>query len=213
MPLTLLHHDTPYHALAVWRMNESTETLMNLAALSTQEEVHCRAIKLEKRRREWLAARLLRNQLIPHATVLNHANGKPYIAGGPFVSFSHSDHFAALMTASVPCGVDIQRPDPKLARIHSKFILQEDMANAPDDDQSRLQWITIVWSAKEAIFKCFGEHVHFASDIRLHPFTPEDSLLRADYHGVHGTQSFDLEVRRMDDYYITLTPALNTPQP
>jgi 4'-phosphopantetheinyl transferase EntD len=212
MPVILLHHDTPQHALAVWRMDESTETLMTLAALTTKEEAHCRAIKLEKRRREWLAARLLRNQLLPDAAVLNHANGKPYIAGGPFISFSHSDHFAALMTASVPCGVDIQRPDPKLARIQTKYILEEDMAYAPDDAQDRLRWVTIVWSAKEAIFKCFGEHVHFASDIRMHPFTPTDSLLSADYHGVHGTLQFTLEVRRMDDYYFTLTPALNTPQ-
>lgn len=212
MPLTLLHHDAPYHALAVWRMDEPTDTLITLAAPTPQEEKYCQAIKLEKRRREWLAARLLLKQLIPDAVVLNHANGKPYIAGGPFISFSHSDHFAALMTASAPCGVDIQRPDPKLARIHSKFILEEDMAKAPADEQSRLRWITIVWSAKEAIFKCFGEHVHFASDVRLHPFTPEDTHLRADYRGVHGTQSFELEVRRMDDYYFTLTPALNTPQ-
>jgi len=212
MPLTLLHHDAPFHALAVWRMDEPTDKLMTLAALTPQEEKHYQAIKLEKRRREWLVARLLLKQLLPEAVVLNHTNGKPYIAGGPFISFSHSDHFAALITASVPCGVDIQRPDQKIARIHSKFILEEDMANAPADEQSRLRWITIVWSAKEAIFKCFGEHVHFATDIRMHPFIPEDSRLRADYHGVHGTQSFFLEVRRMDDYYFALTPALNTPQ-
>ncbi|MFM7726830.1 MAG: 4'-phosphopantetheinyl transferase superfamily protein, partial [Flavobacteriales bacterium] len=58
--------------------------------------------------------------------------------------------------------------------------------------EEALRALTIVWSAKEAIFKYWGERVVFAADIEVLPFRCDDQSIIARYSGVHGIRDFNL---------------------
>ena len=143
-----------------------------------------------KRRIEWVVLQhLLRLGGIKELHYL--PNGKPEVIGPEYISISHGNALAGIALASVPVGLDCQHPDEKLVRIRQKFCGREELefcAAAPDP----LAMLTIVWSAKEAVFKYFGEEVHFARDIRLDPFAAEDRWLTAQYRGIHGEKEFSL---------------------
>jgi 4'-phosphopantetheinyl transferase EntD len=60
------------------------------------------------------------------------------------------------------------------------------------DPTSALRDMTIIWSAKEAIFKFWGENVAFAEHIEIAPFACDDTRITAHYKGVHGQRTLQL---------------------
>jgi phosphopantetheinyl transferase (holo-ACP synthase) len=76
-------------------------------------------------------------------------------------------------------GFDIQLEDEKLMKIRQRFAHPSELdaaANSPNE----LAYVTILWSAKEAVFKVFGEEFTFAEHIRIRAFQPGQSSLVAD---------------------------------
>ncbi|MFN8776072.1 MAG: 4'-phosphopantetheinyl transferase family protein [Flavobacteriales bacterium] len=209
MPIELLITDSSYpRLLAVWCMSETSSELLDLADLNDAERLQWKSIRLEKRKREWLGQRILCKRFVPGSTVAYLASGKPVIPGGPHISFSHHGHYAAIMIAEVPCGLDLQAPDTKLMALRSRFMHADELAQMPDDPDQQLTWLTLAWTAKEAIFKCFGEHVHFAGHIRMRSYSAEAVDLQAGYHSVHGEQIFMLAVMKLGDTILTFTPPI-----
>jgi phosphopantetheinyl transferase len=188
MPAEIVHsarQDQPF-TLALWTITESDEALQTLWENSGSSEPKP-AFKSTRRNREWLASRLLMQHLqLPPVSYL--PNGKPVISHGYF-SLSHCENRVALVLAETPVGIDIQLPTEQIRRIHTKF--------CSTSEQSRftptpLREMTIIWSAKEAIFKFWGENVAFANDIEVAPFHCDDSRLTAHYRGIHGNRQFEL---------------------
>jgi phosphopantetheinyl transferase len=91
------------------------------------------------------------------------ANGRPFLKTKgkiPGISISHSDGKAVAMAASCgTCGIDIQKISSRISKIESKFIDTNEkkfrrndcLANFSDET-----FLTLVWSAKEALRKGSG---------------------------------------------------------
>lgn len=188
MPAEIVHsarQDQPF-TLALWTITESDETLQTLWENSGSSEPKP-AFKSPRRNREWLASRLLMQHLqLPPVSYL--PNGKPVIPGGYF-SLSHCENRVALVLAETPVGIDIQLPTEQIRRIHTKFCSPTEQSRF---SPTPLREMTIIWSAKEAIFKFWGENVAFAEHIEIAPFTAYDARISAHYKGVHGQRTFEL---------------------
>jgi phosphopantetheinyl transferase len=195
MPAEIVHapnENAPF-TLAIWTLNESDEALHNQWEQCGSSEVKP-VIKSARRNREWLASRLLMHHMnVPKLTYL--PNGKPVLPAGQ-LSISHCDNLVALVLADSPVGIDVQQPTEQIRTILTKFCSPAEQARLMSashaDPLSALRDMTIIWSAKEAIFKYWGENVAFAEHIEIAPFTGDDARITAHYGGAHGQRTFEL---------------------
>ncbi len=146
-------------SLGVWRIDESETKLRSVLQLSEAEEAQLAKIQGKGRRREFLAARLLLHQLsgrTERGSLIKNEHGKPFLEHSAFhVSISHTHQYSAAVGHVQPCGVDIQLFVPKIERIAPRFMAAEELIFLTD--ANRLIFQHLVWSAKEAIYKCYGQ--------------------------------------------------------
>jgi len=174
--------------LALWSPTETNEELVQLwESISVSQQIPL--FKAGHRKREWLATRLLMNRLgIEQHDFL--ASGKPVIPGGG-ISISHCKGSVAIVTSDFNIGLDIQEPTEQIFTIRSKFCSATEWSWL-ETHRETLRALTIVWSAKEAIFKYWGEEVDFAQHIEILPFECDASIIDARYKGGHGERNFRL---------------------
>ncbi len=205
MPLIIYQKDISDHArLAVWKMTESNEELADILEKSGGRVDGLSSIKLEKRIREWLITQILLDLMARGKTMRYLENGKPILSHNLHISVSHCGELAGLVVSDRPVGLDIQGIDEKLYRIKNKFCHPSELKNLPDGP-TRLEHLTVLWSVKEAVFKFFGENVHFAKDIITTDFHYTQPNLTAEYNGIHGEKTFHLTNISMDGYHIVAT--------
>lgn len=104
-------------------------------------------------RREFLAWRaIVRRELGSGIVVEYMPDGRPYVAGGPFISVSHSREIVAVRISDAPCAVDTEPLDRNFDRAKSRYITA---AEESLSDDPRLP--AAVWCAKEALYKLSGD--------------------------------------------------------
>jgi len=177
-----------FFTLAFWTPSETDEELVDIWG-TISSGANMPIIKVPHRRREWLSSRILMQKI--GITGLGFLpNGKPVLPVGA-ISMSHCNGSVAVVTSENAIGVDIQVPAEQIGVIRRKFCSASEWAWLEHHEES-LRALTIVWSAKEAIFKHWGERVEFAVDIEVLPFRCDDMHLVARYSGVHGAREFRL---------------------
>jgi phosphopantetheinyl transferase (holo-ACP synthase) len=126
-------------------------------------------------------------------------NGKPFI-GSQFLGISHSNDKVVVCWSEENFGLDIQYVEEKIHRIASKFINDNELQFA-----TNAEFLTLIWSAKEAVFKFHGHLVDFAGEMTVHPFGLDDEEFILHYHGKHHkNQYFRVSFKKIDDAYLTL---------
>lgn len=166
--------------LAVWKIEEEERFF---------EVPLQREITHPHKRLQHLSGRYLLRYLFPEfpLDLIKIADTrKPYLEDEAFhFSISHcSDYAAAIVSRNKRVGVDIEVPTPKVDRIKKKFLHAEELAfllqqggaeNAFRADgetisEHELNHLTLLWSAKEAVFKWWSYgSVDFSEMIRLQP--------------------------------------------
>lgn len=161
-------------SVALWNITESEDELMALLendAIVAEELI---PFTSTKRRLEYLASRCALNELTGNQQrVCYHENGAPYLADNSLnISISHTGHYASVAThPDKAIGIDIERIGDKVERVKHKFLSAEELKNI--DARSAKIHLTILWAAKEAMYKVMGvETVEFTEQIIIEPFTP-----------------------------------------
>jgi phosphopantetheinyl transferase (holo-ACP synthase) len=192
MPFQIVHfsHAGSNGKLALWSDDLPVNVLESMLGEQHRNAYQAAAIRLPKRRLEWLKTRILLDHLSPGADLHFLQNGKPVLDGRSHVSVSHSGSLAAVIVSDHPVGIDVQPYEPKLERIQSRFCNAEELrfvgsAGSPDV-------LAVIWAAKEAVFKYFGERVEFAREMMIAPFSPESESVYLNYEGRHGKGKFEL---------------------
>lgn len=150
--------------------------------LTETEKKTYKKFSYEKRRMEWLAGRIaaktavinLSAHLLKESKEKNQwlqleiaadEGGRPFVLSGPGlrpdISISHSGCFAvAAAVEKGVCGLDIQKISTKISKVEKKFIGQDELALINEisllSHLSREEFLTLVWSAKEALRKGSG---------------------------------------------------------
>lgn len=156
-----------------------------------------------RRRNEWLAARrTLRNDLGYTGPVRALENGKPLVEG-MHVSFSHCMPLAGALLHPHQAGFDIQVPAEKILRVKAKFASKEELAMAVASGDE-LQWLTILWAVKEALFKVYGEQLPFADGIRVHGFEVRPGDVHADVLRMGTTVGHTIKIFRVLNAWVAV---------
>lgn len=74
----------------------------------------------------------------------------------PYISISHTDGYAAVITSEEPVGIDIERIGKRVERVVSHFLQPQELVTLSlYEDQ--IPALHLAWSAKEAAFKILGQ--------------------------------------------------------
>jgi 4'-phosphopantetheinyl transferase EntD len=142
--------------------------------LNQTEQAHLDSIKVELKRLQWIASRVLIRTIIntPEFILLNKtSNGQPVLTElGHHVSISHCGHIAAvIISKSSRVGVDVEEITQRINAIRHKFIGEQEMTWL--FDQSETLKTLLVWSAKETVYKWYAVgQVDFRRNIFLEKF-------------------------------------------
>ncbi|WP_159471923.1 4'-phosphopantetheinyl transferase superfamily protein [Dyadobacter sp. 3J3] len=172
---------------------EETSTLLLWKLIETESELHeslgssynlddLETISHPQKRREWLASRILIKILVEQFGFLYEGthkdeHGKAFLVNNAsHISLTHTfDYVAAVINASAPVGIDMEKTDFKLQRTSGKFL------SAPEFEQANnhLEVLCMYWCAKEAIYKLYGKKkISFKNSIYIKPFDKSQSIVK-----------------------------------
>lgn len=169
MPIILQKYPNADTELAVWKITESVEELKEMLWMFPFEE-----FKFPSRNQQWLSSRVLLQEVLKNKTeakrlkVLKQPNGRPFIDGlGYNFSMSHSTEYAAVLVSKTgSVGVDIEEINERIKKIARKFINEYEWQHLAGEND--LHTMYLIWSAKEAIFKWFGDgQVDFRKNMQV----------------------------------------------
>lgn len=176
MPLHYQQNINADTRLAVWHITETEAFFLEKVPLSN-------AVLHPHKRLQHLAGRYLLSCLFPDFPVSSIAiasTRKPFLADEAFhFSISHcGDHAAAIVSRSQRVGIDIENITPRVVRIKEKFLgLSERAAwglDVPDKasphSAQAIAQLTLLWSAKEALYKWWGRgELDFQDHMKILP--------------------------------------------
>ncbi len=139
--------------LGIWEIAESLDTLVNAIAfyLYPSEKEYLRSISSEKRKKQWLATRLLLKHLLgSYSLIFYDKYGRPYLENKS-ISISHSGSYVALMIANKRCAIDIEKISSRVEKLKTKFLSASEQNFCIDD-----KICTLLWSLKETAYKYYG---------------------------------------------------------
>jgi len=159
----------PAHT-GVWQIAEEAGELYSALKLSDTEEELYASFRTEPRRLQWLAyRRLLREMTGPGDFPVRYDEaGKPYLAGRNWhISVTHTDRFAGvILSKKVRVGIDMEKIRPRIEKVKEKFLSDEELDALAED--FRLDYLTLGWCAKEALYKLYGyRSMDFRENMRL----------------------------------------------
>lgn len=120
----------------------------------------------DKRRKEFVATRILCHSIFGYQEIQYEAHGAPYIDDHDYISISHAENLVGLgCNTHHPVGFDIELIDPKILSLYPKFLNTEEIALFDITDEREL--ITC-WSMKECLYKLAGrKEILFKEELLL----------------------------------------------
>lgn len=210
MPLFFEQSGEDKSRIAVWDIAESTEDLIKMAMLDTEESLVLDTYSNEKRKKQWLACRVLIKEIFRNKHHIDYNEyGKPFLKKPhKHISFSHSGNFSALIVNEYSSvGIDIEMVSKRLERVSERFLSDEELSFI--DTNKKLSHLTICWSVKEAIFKIHGNLCYdFKKQIRIQPFCySEKGVVLADVFDENDSflKSFFVTFNKVNDYFLAFT--------
>ncbi len=158
--------------IGLWKLTESTESLISSFQFSENEEAEFKRFKGEKRQKEYLSTRLLLQQMLNAKTEITYQkSGRPRLKGSvQNISISHSADFVAIFISNELVGIDVENANRNIDRVTKRFLNTKELEWI-EKSENRQMLKTIFWCAKEAIFKCSNqEGVRFDTQIFIPPF-------------------------------------------
>lgn len=182
MPVIYQHQINEFTSLAIWKIEEPEDFFRAKVYLHND-------VSHPHKRLQHLAGRYLLQYIVPgfpYELIAIAETRKPYMPGEEYYfSLSHCrDYAAAIVSTENKTGIDLEMRSPKIEIVHSKFLSASEkmQLQATQAGLDFLSLATIVWSAKEAIYKWAGETgVGFKEHIRYDWLFPELQIVRMKY--------------------------------
>ena len=157
-------------ALKIWKVEETLEDLNKNIVLTTDCQNRFDHMKSMMHKKAFISIRhLLKLFGYTDFDLEYDEHGKPHLKDDNYISISHSYHFTAVIVSDKKVGVDVEKQRDKIKYIAPKFTPIEEYESLGTEDL--IKKLTIVWGAKESIYKLFGKQgLLFLHDIYVHDF-------------------------------------------
>ena len=192
MPLHSLQRLSPTALLGLWQLTEAPAELWSTVPHPEKYRPLMPKTVNATRQAQWLAGRVLAHALLrengtedgANVLVQNDSTGRPWLAGDvqdSRLSLSHSGMWvAAVLAQGVRVGVDVEMVRDKAQRLAGKFLNAGEwaaaQAAAPANNELAHAYYTLLWSAKEALYKLAGQRgIIFKTQLLLSSFEPQES--------------------------------------
>lgn len=148
---------------------EPTEFMQYLTDIEKQRLLSFKHIR---RRREFMATRILRHRAIGFQHINYDHNGAPYIDNAGYISISHSTNEVGLaINPNFKIGLDLESPRKNVQQLMHKFLSEHEKETFDIDNYIE---VCKIWSAKEAMYKLAGrKKIHFKSELLLNKDSDE----------------------------------------
>jgi phosphopantetheinyl transferase len=168
VPIFFQHQINDHTRLGIWKIEETEEFF------KANVPQH-RAVTHPHKRLQHLAGRFLLQYLFPdfpYELIQIADTRKPFLPDEQYhFSISHCGDFAgAIVSKDNRVGIDIEIPTEKISRIMYKFLSakEHELFHLIQPDKDRIPFSTLLWSAKESVFKWHGNGgVDFRKEIQL----------------------------------------------
>lgn len=156
-------------SLGIWKIEEHESFFLEKVPL--KQHVSHPYKRLQHLAGRWLLPFLYED--FPLEEILIADTRKPFLHDEKYhFSISHCANYAAAIASSDSrVGVDIELVSPTIERISGKFLNEQEKEVLTDWQhlpRLYLQLLTVMWSAKEAVYKWYGDgEVDFRNHIRM----------------------------------------------
>lgn len=156
MPHYLTQEINEVGLLSIWKLIETEEELLIMRDLSEKELSQLSKLKNERRRIEFLASRILLQQLLSQNIEIEYlSNGKPLlISPNCHFSLSHSkDFIAVIVSRNKEVGIDIEKMRDNMEHLKEKFLSEKELKAI---DTSDILLLHLFWGGKESMYKMYS---------------------------------------------------------
>ena len=176
------------------------EPLNYLDHLTVQEIERFETFSHEKRKREFVATRILRHSIFGFKHIHYNSVGAPYIEDEGFISISHAENLVGIAINSFyQIGLDLELIQDKAFKVQSKFLNESEISIF---DTSNHHTMTACWSAKETLYKLAGrKKIDFKKDLQL--YNKEENLWIGKIIHPETIFSVNLRITEYNNYIIT----------
>ena len=181
MPLFKSINVSPTTQILIWKVTESLEELVSQVDMKPKTQFRFDGMKSELHKRAFLSVRMLLKEIGVTDFDLHYDEfGKPYLSDHRYISITHSHNFASIIVSEETVGIDMELQREKIIRIADKFVDYEfDYLNA-ENKEEYIKKLTVIWGAKEAIFKIRNEKgISFKDHIQVEPFSLKENQTQA----------------------------------
>ena len=207
MPLLYTKEAGKAGELGLWQITESQDELLKMKMVSAEDLSALNSNSNERRRKEWLTARILAEQLTggKNIRIIYDEQKKPFLLPrSPFgknskkhISLSHSRDILAVIIDGTETGIDIEIIKPKVVRIKEKFMSRDELGSLQGEKQE--EQLTVYWCAKESLYKLYGRNeLVFNKDLIIEPFQySEKGVIRGWIKNSNMEKSFSLQYQKL----------------
>ena len=197
----IINHNTK---IKLWKLNLGELDYFEL------DEYDSNLIKSKKNelvREQFLAVRKTLQLEDPSYKIRYDESGKPYINSDLNISISHSKFMAAIVFSEHnKAGIDIEHKENKIVNVQNKFL--NDSEKLENEYQSNVDYLTMIWTAKESIYKALGiKGVSFSENITV------KNINKNQGHGyyIDGKEKYKFDVKffSIEDYILCYAQSNN----
>jgi phosphopantetheinyl transferase len=194
MPLFQTIHCSDTTKILIWEITETLEELLSKVVLKEKTQKRLDGMKSQMHQRAFLSVRMLIQEMGFTDKDLHYDEfGKPYFDCHNYISITHSYHFAAIIISHETVGIDMELQREKIIRIADKFTDYECSYLKSDVLDEYVKKLTVIWGAKEAIFKIRNEKgISFKDHIRVGDFSLDSKKTIASLHFDDLIKDFDV---------------------
>ena len=194
----------PSTKIKLWKLNLGE---LDYFELDEYDSNLIKAKKKELVKEQFLAVRKTLQLEDPSYKIRYDDSGKPFINSDLNISISHSKCMAAIVFSEHNlAGIDIEYKQNKIIRIKNKFL--NDSEKLENEYQYNVDNLTMMWTAKESIYKALGiKGVSFSDNIII------KNINKSKGHGyyIKGKEKykFDLKFFSIEEYILCYAQSNN----
>ncbi|WP_414000027.1 4'-phosphopantetheinyl transferase family protein [Flavobacterium sp. W1B] len=187
--------------ILVWKVTETFAELLEQVVLNDSNRNRLNGMKSEMHQRAFLSVRkLLQETGHTDLDLYYDEFGKPHLHGEKHISITHSHNFSAIIISDETVGIDIELQRDKIIRIADKFCDSE-FQFLDTDSEEYIRKLTVIWGAKEAIFKIRNEKgISFKNHIKVGTFELENKEATAELHFNNLIKDFKIHFEEIEGF-------------
>lgn len=187
--------------ILVWNVTETYADLLEQVVLNDSNRIRLAGMKSEMHQRAFLSVRMLLQKAgFTDMDLYYDEYGKPHLNGEKHISITHSHNFSAIIISDEIVGIDIEMQRDKIIRIADKFCDSEFQFLEPEH-LDYIRKLTVIWGAKEAIFKIRNEKgISFKDHIKIQSFEMENDQVTSELHFDNWVKDFNIHFEEIEDF-------------